>query len=233
MFPLQALSVHDILLAMGLRSTGLAAACTLPLLLTALLFAGPLLMSWLDRRPSGPKRGPLLSPLAIRSYIAAPITEEAWFRCGLCSYLLLSGVSQARCIWLAPALFGASHLHHAADQVTHQGWPLRQALAVSAFQFCYTSVFGWFAGFLLLRTGHMAAVVAVHSFCNFMGLPMFGAVPSHKKATLLAATYLAGIAAFAALLLPLTQPQLYGYPAGQSFATTVVQLPSKMGLPAL
>ena len=38
-------------------------------------------------------------------------------------------------------------------------------------QFGYTTVFGWYAAFLLLRTGNLWGVVAVHSFCNWMGLP--------------------------------------------------------------
>lgn len=38
-------------------------------------------------------------------------------------------------------------------------------------QFGYTTVFGWYAAFLLLRTGNLWGVVVVHAFCNWMGLP--------------------------------------------------------------
>ena len=45
------------------------------------------------------------------------------------------------------------------------------ALAGSVLQFSYTSLFGIYATFLFLRTGSLGAVIAVHTFCNCMGLP--------------------------------------------------------------
>ena len=38
-------------------------------------------------------------------------------------------------------------------------------------QFAYTTVFGWYATFVFLRTGSVWAVMVVHTFCNWMGLP--------------------------------------------------------------
>ena len=60
-----------------------------------------------------------------------------------------------------------------------------------------------------VRPGHIAAPILVHSFCNHMGFPDFGAVPGHPNARALAAAYLAGIVGFATLLRPLTAPSLY------------------------
>jgi prenyl protein peptidase len=205
-----------VLFAMGLRSTGLLAACTLPLLLTAARFAGPLAMDALDGALLSSRRLPSAA-MAVRNFAAAPLTEELCFRCGLVSYLILGGTSPARCIWLSPALFGAAHLHHALDLVRHQGWALGRALAASAFQFGYTLAFGWLAAFLLLRTGHLAAAVAAHVLCNFMGFPRFGDIVGHPHARLVGAIYAAGIAAFALLLFPLTAPRLYGFGAGDSY----------------
>ena len=45
------------------------------------------------------------------------------------------------------------------------------ALLRSLIQFSYTTVFGWFATFLFLRTGSVWAAMLTHSFCNWAGLP--------------------------------------------------------------
>lgn len=42
---------------------------------------------------------------------------------------------------------------------------------ISCFQLLYTSLFGFFAAFVFLRTGNLFAAIAAHTFCNFMGLP--------------------------------------------------------------
>jgi prenyl protein peptidase len=45
------------------------------------------------------------------------------------------------------------------------------ALARTIFQFTYTSLFGFFAAFVYIRTGNLLSVILAHSFCNWMGLP--------------------------------------------------------------
>jgi prenyl protein peptidase len=75
-------------------------------------------------------------------------------------------------------------------------------------------VFGWYAAFLFLRTGHLAAAVAAHALCNALGFPAFGAIASHPRAGFIAAAFCAGVALFAALLMPLTDPALYGNALG-------------------
>jgi membrane protease YdiL (CAAX protease family) len=40
-------------------------------------------------------------------------------------------------------------------------------------QFLYTSIFGWYAAWLFVRSGHLAAPVAVHAACNALGFPDF------------------------------------------------------------
>nr|POE45024.1 putative caax prenyl protease 2 [Quercus suber] len=37
--------------------------------------------------------------------------------------------------------------------------------------FAYTSLFGFFAAFLFLRTANLPAVITVHAFCNWQGFP--------------------------------------------------------------
>lgn len=88
-------------------------------------------------------------------------------------------------------------------------------------QFAYTTVFGWYASLLLLRTGHLAAPVAAHALCNGLGLPRFAAAaryPRRWQRAAAAAAFVGGVAGFVALLRPLTAPQLYGWEAGDSWA---------------
>jgi membrane protease YdiL (CAAX protease family) len=59
---------------------------------------------------------------------------------------------------------------------------MRAALPV-VVQLTYTSAFGAYAGFVHLRTGHIAAAIASHSLCNYMGLPDLSfAVPPTNSA---------------------------------------------------
>lgn len=73
-------------------------------------------------------------------------------------------------------------------------------------QFCYTYAFGAYATYLLLRTGHAAAPLLPHAFCNWAGLPRFGAMGGR---TGVLAALAVGIAAFALGLVPMTRPGLY------------------------
>lgn len=103
-----------------------------------------------------------------------------------------------------PLAFGAAHLHHVLELVNRQGVSLPNALRATAFQFAYTSVFGAYACFLLLRSGNLAAPVAAHCFCNAMGFPPLGQIAQSR---VLAAATVAGLAAFACLLGPATSEQ--------------------------
>ena len=115
------------------------------------------------------------------------------------------------------------------------------ALTQVACQLCYTTVFGWYATWLLLCSGHLvsralevvhtsallpgacmharvstfsshglqAAPVAAHAFCNVLGFPDFGSIAAHPRPRAVALAFAAGIAAFAAGLLPLTRPAFF------------------------
>lgn len=85
---------------------------------------------------------------------------------------MLAKVSVSRLIFATPLYFGVAHIHHFYEfLLTHPDAPLSAAIARSLFQFGYTSVFGFFAAFIFLRTGNLPAVILAHSFCNWMGLP--------------------------------------------------------------
>lgn len=78
-----------------------------------------------------------------------------------------------------------------------------------ALQWTYTTLFGWFATHVFLSTGHLAAAVLVHAFCNVMGLPPFAAMAKHPRARLLGTATGAGIVLFAVLLPRVLVPGLY------------------------
>ena len=81
-----------------------------------------------------------------------------------------------------------------------------------AFQFTYTTIFGWFETLVFLRTRSLLAPVLVHSFCNWMGVPdisyMSRQAGGHVALPLLAMA--GGAVGFAVLFHPLMQPANYG-----------------------
>lgn len=81
-------------------------------------------------------------------------------------------MSPGHIVFVSPLYFGIAHVHHFYEfRLTHPDTPVPAALFRSIFQFAYTTIFGWFAAFLYLRTGSLPAVILVHSFCNWCGLP--------------------------------------------------------------
>ena len=156
--------------------------------LVAVLFVGPLFKTlvaegeWRNVTPSTIKTELFDSWIGYRNIIVAPLSEELVFRSLVISLYLLAKVSPTRIVFITPLVFGMAHLHHLYTNLrsqTRSGQkypPLAawlQCIAVSLFQFTYTSLFGFFAAFALLRTGNVYGVVLVHSFCNWMGVPQF------------------------------------------------------------
>lgn len=156
------------------------------LFLTAILFTGPLFErgiaegEWRDwvrgRQVSETLRG----WIGWRNFVAGPVTEEIMFRSIIIAVHLLARVSSGRIVFLVPLYFGIAHLHHFYEfRLTHPDTSIYLALLRSVVQFTYTSIFGWYANFLYLRTGSLLAVILVHSFCNWCGLPrLWGRIES-------------------------------------------------------
>ena len=77
-------------------------------------------------------------------------------------------------MFVTPLYFGLAHLHHLYEfRISHPETHFLVGLARSIVQFGYTTLFGWFAAFLFLRTGNFWTCVVVHAFCNWQGLPRF------------------------------------------------------------
>mmetsp|Transcript_28111 Transcript_28111/g.78778 ORF Transcript_28111/g.78778 Transcript_28111/m.78778 type:complete len:159 (-) Transcript_28111:33-509(-) len=143
----------------------------------------------------------------MRDEVVAPLTEEFVFRA--CCARLWDGASFPAPLIIAglPLCFGLAHAHHFAEHMRRLE-NKRLAAAQVAFQLLYTSIFGAYATFLLLRTGSAIAVFLVHAFCNHMGVPDLGFlqeqhVLAHRRNAILA-VYVVGMVAFGYLLSPLT-----------------------------
>eukprot|EP01102_Stenamoeba_stenopodia_P010545 TRINITY_DN3191_c0_g1_i3.p1 TRINITY_DN3191_c0_g1~~TRINITY_DN3191_c0_g1_i3.p1 ORF type:complete len:286 (+),score=48.94 TRINITY_DN3191_c0_g1_i3:335-1192(+) len=200
---------------MGVRIQGLVPALILPLLLTMILFAGPLVMSYYDGELAPEvltfeaKKG-FADLMWWRNYVVGPAAEEWVFRACICPLLLCGGYSLSSIVLLSPLLFGFAHAHHFIESVFLKGVPATQALLETLFQLFYTTVFGIYSSFLFVRTGHVIGPVLAHTFCNLMGFPALGYIPGHPKQNVIAVTLVLGLAAFFYLLYPLTDPTLYG-----------------------
>eukprot|EP00455_Lapot_gusevi_P043880 TRINITY_DN540_c0_g1_i1.p1 TRINITY_DN540_c0_g1~~TRINITY_DN540_c0_g1_i1.p1 ORF type:complete len:311 (-),score=43.16 TRINITY_DN540_c0_g1_i1:66-947(-) len=201
---------------LGFNTEGLLYALFLPLLLTMSLFLGPLYMNYLTSRTVRDYISDSLDErhrlIQLRNIIAGPFAEEWVFRACICPLLFAGGFSVPATVLGSPVLFGVAHLHHLVDHVKSRGMSLRDGCLVVGFQLFYTTVFGAYASFLFVRTGHAIAPMLVHSFCNIMEFPdlswLFNREHPHRKEIGIA--FVVGIILFAFLLFPMTTPSLYG-----------------------
>lgn len=208
-------AVHPVLTLMGLRTGGLLAATLLPLLLTVVLFAGPLTVQHLNGELRSKAtlaywRHSLGDILWIRNHVMAPISEEFTFRACMMP-LLLGAFAPSRAVLLTPLFFGLAHLHHAVER-HRAGMPAARVALMSGVQFAYTSVFGIYSAYLFARTGHYVAPAVAHAFCNHMGVPNVAEVlhePHGGRRTRMAVAYAGGLIGWLVLLPVLTEPRWY------------------------
>ncbi|CAG8434945.1 15396_t:CDS:2 [Funneliformis mosseae] len=164
----------------------------IPLGLTMSLFIGPLFVKFLDKElPFQAKfnwRYDILnyitSLIGFRNLIFAPMTEEFVFRCCMVPLLALADFSRIQIIFLSPLVFGIAHIHHAWEVYVTNGRTMataKFAIFASIFQFFYTTLFGWYATFLFMRTGHFIPPFFAHIFGNVMGFPVFNMAAYPKK----------------------------------------------------
>ncbi|XP_032433263.1 CAAX prenyl protease 2-like isoform X2 [Xiphophorus hellerii] len=103
-----------------------------------------------------------------------------------------------------------AHLHHIIEQLQLGKDNVRAIFLGAGIQFLYTTVFGVFAAFIFLRTGHIVGPVLCHSFCNSQGLPDIGSALSRPQRSAVLICYLTGVLLFLVMLFPFTDPFLYG-----------------------
>uniref|UniRef100_A0A131YAG8 CAAX prenyl protease 2 n=1 Tax=Ixodes ricinus TaxID=34613 RepID=A0A131YAG8_IXORI len=199
---------------LGLRLEGLAQAVLLPLALTMVLFTGPLVLHYFDGIWSlyiEPRYwySNLKNLIWLRNHIVAPLSEEFTFRACMLP-LLVPCLGQRAAILICPLFFGVAHFHHLTEKLARTS-SVKLAVMRSVFQFGYTTIFGAYSVYLFLRTGHFVAPFVAHAFCNHMGFPDMSEVFGYKqpRLSLLLLAFLGGLVAWASLLEPLTQPDIY------------------------
>ncbi|XP_041638425.1 CAAX prenyl protease 2 [Cheilinus undulatus] len=207
---------------MGIRFEGLIPAVVLPLLLTMVLFLGPLMQLAMDcpwtfmdgiRVAFDPWFWALcVSDMRwLRNQVVAPLTEELVFRaCMLPMLVPCTGTSNA--IFTVPLFFGVAHFHHVIELLRFRQGTLSGIFLSAVFQFSYTAVFGAYTAFIFIRTGHLVGPVLCHSFCNFVGFPAVSAAVDHPHRFSVLTCYLLGVLLFLFLLFPFTDPTYYGLP---------------------
>jgi prenyl protein peptidase len=157
-------------------------------LLCSILFVGPLFEAgFVEGRFGAWIRGTYFretfgSWIGWRNLVAGPVTEELTFRSLIIPLHLMAHMPPSKIVFVTPLYFGIAHVHHFYEFVlTHPEFPILPAILRTLVQFTYTSLFGFFAAFVFLRTGSLYAAIAAHTFCNWMGLPRFwgrvGAAP--------------------------------------------------------
>uniref|UniRef100_A0A8D8WMA1 CAAX prenyl protease 2 n=2 Tax=Cacopsylla melanoneura TaxID=428564 RepID=A0A8D8WMA1_9HEMI len=230
------LDKNTLLETLGLRFPGLIQAMILPLLLTMVLFLGPLVLQgfsgiWqvyagnkqrrTENKVEEEREAPEVSNepkfwwtnvndlMWVRNYIVAPLSEEFTFRACMLP-LLLQVFRPNTAIFVAPLFFGAAHFNHLIERLK-TGMLWRHALLISCFQFCYTFLFGGYSAFLFVRTGHFVAPFIAHAFCNHMGFPDLEEIYSlgEPRRCCMLILCMVGLVAWAFLLIPVTNPNLY------------------------
>ncbi|XP_036716774.1 CAAX prenyl protease 2 isoform X4 [Balaenoptera musculus] len=153
----------SLLTLMGFRLEGIFPAALLPLLLTMILFLGPLMQLSMDCScdlADGLKV--VLAPRSwarcltdmrwLRNQVIAPLTEELVFRaCMLPMLAPCTGLGPA--VFTCPLFFGVAHFHHIFEQLRFRQSSVGSIFLSAAFQFSYTAVFGAYTAFLFIRTG--------------------------------------------------------------------------------
>ncbi|KAN0032321.1 hypothetical protein ACTFIV_006210 [Dictyostelium citrinum] len=169
----------------------------IPLLLTMILFLGPMVMDTDFLNIS-------YDIETLRDIIVGPLVEELVFRSVICPILFFGGFSQRYIIILSPFLFGFAHAHH----IFQKGNYFINLIKV-LFQVCFTSLFGMYSAFIFFRTGNILACFIVHSFCNIMGLPDFGGISDHDNNKVVGSCFIIGLIGFIFGVLPITNPEYY------------------------
>ncbi|XP_028396121.1 CAAX prenyl protease 2-like isoform X1 [Dendronephthya gigantea] len=193
---------------LGIHYENIIKAAVLPLLLTMVLFIGPITMMFLaEELPFMSGFTPLPDMISLRNFVVAPATEEMIYRACMIP-LLVPSMGLTGAVFICPLLFGVAHFHHAIERLQAKENVLNVCIG-TLFQFSYTTLFGIYSAFVFIRTGHLIGPFICHSFCNYMGIPEFEKIPDTKYPKAVAAMFIIGLLLFTSLLKPLTEPTLY------------------------
>lgn len=203
-------SKYSTLDLLGLRLPGFLPAAILPLILTMVLFLGPLsMLNFDDIQQCLDVKYWFRNLIWLRNIIIGPLAEEFTFRACMMP-LLLQCYDSFTSIYICSLFFGLAHLHHVIERFKI-GEPYKMLFIRAAVQFFYTTLFGGYSAFLFLKTGHFIAPFVVHAFCNAMAFPDFSKIFTYPnpKRTVIMCLFLLGVILWYLLLEPLTNYKLY------------------------
>jgi membrane protease YdiL (CAAX protease family) len=186
-------------------------------------FVSPLTIAWENISSELASQYPVI---LFRNLIFAPISEELVFRAMIVPSMFLALRSpsynnqqqqqSAASLCLTTALvstawFGVAHMHHLYEKL-RQGETISRAVISTLVQFTYTSIFGFIASILFMRTGSIYPAIISHMICNYVGLPETGflfvegspASCLYAWRWILMTLHLVGLVLFFYLLFPLT-----------------------------
>jgi prenyl protein peptidase len=123
------------------------------------------------------------------------LVEEVMFRAVFVS-ILKPDFSNRELVWITPLFFGIAHIHHFFTSENEY----LEALMVTLVQFCYTTLFGFFATFVLLKTDSLMGCIVSHVFCNYWGLPSMQFYNGSFKSKLLMIVHGIGVFGFAIII---------------------------------
>ncbi|XP_044265381.1 CAAX prenyl protease 2 isoform X1 [Tribolium madens] len=199
---------------LGFKTRGLCQATVMPLFLTMILFLGPIAMkihSGLLKLYTEPMYwiNNMKNLIWLRNHLVAPLSEEFTYRSCMLP-LLLECFSPMTAVSISPLFFGVAHFHHMQERIKY-GMDFNTAFKIACFQFVYTTIFGMYSAYLLLRTGHFMSTFIVHAFCNHMGFPDLVEVTTYKreKKIIITCLFFVGFGLWCLLLNPLTEPTWY------------------------
>lgn len=226
--PIQSWKMSYILALYSIRVDHIWRAVVFPFSLTSLMYVGSLVLkcvllfdSWNGNGSEGLSLncignvfqsiyGTMISVAsnitAWRNLVVAPITEELVFRACMIPLLLCGGFKPQTVVILCPVFFSLAHLNHLLEVYSRKNFSLLKTFMAVGTQLAYTMIFGSYASFLFIRTGHFIAPLVAHTVCNFMGLPV---VYSRRQGVLVSLAFVAGTIGYLRLLYPLTNPALY------------------------
>ena len=186
---------------------------TIPLFLTMVLFAGPILQA-VFIQPNSIRLDFLKDIVWWRNIIVSPLTEEFVFRSCMIP-LLINNLGLKLTIFLTPLTFSLAHIHHIIESIcNNERNNLKIIILEHLFQLFYTYLFGLYSSFLFARCANLLPCFACHAFCNYMGFPNVGEVFYNKelskfKRNFIIIAYFAGLISFVLLIGPLTEPNIY------------------------
>jgi prenyl protein peptidase len=142
---------------LGLRTSYFILAAVIPVILTMVLFSGPIIMYIIDWKTTAhidtSNDKPASQMLWLRNYVVAPFAEEFTFRACMLP-VLWPHFQLIGSVIVCPLFFGFAHIHHVIEKFSmNDGTPAVYIWMEALFQLMYTSVFGAYTSYVFLRTG--------------------------------------------------------------------------------